>query len=147
MSDSLPHRESTIRPRYLTWIIGGILLVYFPVALWLKRSYVPLPRPPGTVAQVVNAVKFPDNGFAYFSAAPAPGLVAIADTPDAPRRSSIVLYEDLTPLGPAHSSIADIRLIGHGRFSHTEKGFIFTASDDSDPAKNGHHYWAVLPTD
>jgi hypothetical protein len=73
-------------------------------------------------------------------------LEALADSEDNTERSPVVIYEDQTPLGPAHSSHADIRNLGRGRFSHWRRqGFVFAASDNSNPNTNGRYYFAVLP--
>lgn len=61
--------------------------------------------------------------------------------------SPILLYEDDKPLGPpVHSNLWSIASIGEGRFSHwNHTGMVFSATDNSDPRKNGRKYWAVLP--
>src|SRR5262245_61525316 len=41
-----------------------------------------------------------------------------ADTDDAPQQSTAVVCEDERPLGPPHSSEADITHIGQGRYAH-----------------------------
>jgi hypothetical protein len=71
-----------------------------------------------------------------------------ADTADNTERSSIVIYEDGKPLGPAHSTHADVGNIGRGRFSHWRFNypmFLFSSSDNTDPRTNGRTYWAVKP--
>jgi hypothetical protein len=94
------------------------------------------------------------EGFAY--RAPAPFLLTYADNDPGNQRSPIVLYENLTPLGPPHSAHQDIQEIGRGRYSHWNdnnpksgwrsiNGVLFSASDNSDPRTNGRHYWAGLP--
>jgi len=55
-------------------------------------------------------------------------------------RSKLVLYEDGKPLGPAHSLHDDIRTKGGGRYSHWTDTLYFSASDNSDPNKNGRKY-------
>jgi hypothetical protein len=58
--------------------------------------------------------------------------------------STVVLYEDSLPLGPARSIHNDIRLLGTGRFSHWGTGLYFSSSDNSDPRSNGRSYtWGV----
>jgi hypothetical protein len=57
-----------------------------------------------------------------------------------------VIYENNVRLGPAHNSYEIIRDYGTGRFTFwRSSGFVFTASDNSDPNTNGRSYWAVLP--
>ncbi|MBI2302833.1 MAG: hypothetical protein HYU66_28335 [Armatimonadetes bacterium] len=59
-------------------------------------------------------------------------------------RSELVLLEDGKPLGPAHSSHADIRKLGEGRWSHWGSNMVwFSASDNSDPRTNGREYKVV----
>jgi hypothetical protein len=61
-------------------------------------------------------------------------------------RSPVVIYENSERLGPAHNAYEVIRDFGTGRFSFWRgSGFVFTASDNSDPNTNGRRYWAVLP--
>lgn len=54
--------------------------------------------------------------------------------------SRLTLFEDGKPLGPAHSSHADIRSLGRGRFSHWGAAVYFSASDNSDPTANRRRY-------
>ncbi len=54
--------------------------------------------------------------------------------------SLLVLLEDETPLGPAHSGHEDIRKLGGGRFSHWGKELYFSTSDNSNPRDNGRRY-------
>jgi hypothetical protein len=70
-----------------------------------------------------------------------------ADDPtDEHGHSPVMIYEEDKPLGPAHSSFADISKLGHGRFSYwIGQGLIFSTSDGSDPNSNGRRYWAVVP--
>lgn len=64
----------------------------------------------------------------------------LADTPDAPRRSTLLLWEDNAPLAYPHGRIHDIVEYGHGRYSHGNDGIIFSTSDNSDPNTNGKKY-------
>jgi len=59
---------------------------------------------------------------------------------DADGGSSLVLYEDGLPLGPAHTGHDDIRNLGRGRYSHWGPALYFSTSDGSDPNHNGRHY-------
>jgi hypothetical protein len=127
--------------------VGVLFAVYFPAASWLKYSYVPPQGPPGAISKLTYFGKFDDSGIAFISYLYK--LRDIADTNDAADRSPVILYEDGKQLGPAHSVHADISTLGHGRFSHwksaTFAGFIFSASDNSDPSLNGREYWAAVP--
>lgn len=67
--------------------------------------------------------------------------------PDGPRdnfRSNARLFEDGTPLGPAHAAHADIAASGAGRFSHWMRTIMFSASDNSDPITNNRNYRVEL---
>jgi hypothetical protein len=103
--------------------------VYFPVAIYLKYSYVPQPDP----------IYLRAGGYAYVAA-----LLAnddVADSADSPFRSPLEVYEDGKPLGPAHSVHQDISDVGHGRFSHWRGlGFIFSTSDNTNPNTNNRRY-------
>jgi hypothetical protein len=125
------------------YAVVGLFAVYFPVAGWLQVSYVPSP-PQDRENRVVWLVRpFPKigpSGFAFVSAPSVPNDVA--DEPDAPQQSPMILYEDGRPLGPPHSAHADISKFGLGRFSHWKNaGFIFSSSDNSNPNYNGRNYW------
>lgn len=65
---------------------------------------------------------------------------ALADTPDAPRRSTLLLWEDDIPLAYPHGRIHDIEAYGHGRYSHGRDEIFFSTSDNSDPNTNGRKY-------
>jgi hypothetical protein len=120
-----------------------IYAAYFPVALWLQRTYVPMPAPPGQAMPLFRV----DHaaGFAFSSPLEYLFLPFADDKPDA-QRSPVLLYENDKLLGPAHSLIADIERLGGGRYSHMKgKGLVFSTSDNSDPNGNGRHYWVVLP--
>jgi hypothetical protein len=71
-----------------------------------------------------------------------------ADTSSAPTRSTLRIFENGIELGPAHSSHANIRNLGAGRFSHWDDGsgtsgavdLLFSASDNTNPKTNGRTY-------
>jgi hypothetical protein len=130
-----------------------IFAIFLPVALWLHHGYVPVERPrSGGIVEPIVGIKHVE-GFGYMAATP--GLIRYADNDPDNQRSPIILYENLTPLGPAHSTQAEVQQIGLGRYSHWDenpksgwrdiRGVLFSASDNSDPRTNGRHYWAVLP--
>ena len=54
--------------------------------------------------------------------------------------SSLLLFEDGRPLGPAHAPHDEMRALGGGRFSHWGAHLYFTTSDNSDPRSNGRRY-------
>lgn len=65
---------------------------------------------------------------------------ATADTPETPRRSRLMLYEDGEPLGLAHAIHDHVARFGGGRFSHWRGELWFSARDGSDPNTNGRRY-------
>lgn len=148
--------ENTQQPTHRTMMVlaisAAIYAAYLPLALWLGHTYVPIEKPQGQMVQPIGKITHIE-GFAY--QAPAPFLITYADTDPGNQRSPIILYENLTPLGPPHSVHSDIQEIGRGRYSHwngnpnsgwrTIRGVLFSASDNSDPRTNGRHYWAGLP--
>lgn len=79
------------------------------------------------------SVLVPDVGLAPFRYLP-------GDQSGAPYTSSLLLLENGQPLGPAHSSHADIREKGGGRYSHWNTTLYFSASDNTDPNTNGRAY-------
>jgi SAM-dependent methyltransferase len=82
---------------------------------------------------------FHHNGGAAYAVA-APQLQYQADTGAAPRRSKLMLYEDGRMLGLAHAVHDHIVRFGKGRFSHYGPNLYFSASDNSDPNRNGRTY-------
>jgi hypothetical protein len=75
---------------------------------------------------------------------PAPPLEDFSDAPGFPERSPYLMFEGDKQMGPPHSSYAAVTTEGKGQFLHwTGYGFIFSASDNSDPNKNGRTYRVV----
>lgn len=68
------------------------------------------------------------------------GSGVVADCSDLPWRSPARLYENDRLLGPAHAQHVYIRTIGDGRYSHWGSTVYFSASDNSDPRRNGRVY-------
>jgi hypothetical protein len=133
--------------------IGAALVataLYFGIAVWAERSYID-PAPKGRLAVLLGRPFYPLGGAAFQGLAMLPGdqsrLEGFADDPAKhdDRRSPFVIYEDHEPLGPAHSTFADISKMGRGHFAHwPSHGFVFSTSDGSDPNNNGRRYWAVI---
>jgi 16S rRNA G966 N2-methylase RsmD len=69
-----------------------------------------------------------------------PHLEFESDSIDAPRRSRLMLYENGTMLGLAHSIHDHIARYGKGRFCHWGRDLLFSTSDGSDPNTNGRVY-------
>ncbi|WP_447987237.1 hypothetical protein [Nitrospira sp. Nam74] len=65
---------------------------------------------------------------------------SVGDTMGAPNASSLRIYEDGVPVGPAHSQHLDIRRHGRGRYSHWGNTLYFSASDNSNPITNKRRY-------
>lgn len=126
----------------------AIFALYLPVALWLGNRYEPVPRPSGSMVEALGGM-FPGPGFSYRSVSNFMGKYV--DAGEENMRSPVMLYEGLMPLGPARSYIRDIQKIGLGHFNFVRFGddprshIVFSSSDNSDPRKNGRHYWLVLP--
>lgn len=107
---------------------------------------VPLPPAIGPGRWRLAPPFHPDQGPAFTArldqSAEFRGFEAEADTLETPYRSRLLLEEDGVPLGPAHSLHAAIRQHGQGRFSHwgPRQLLLFSASDNSDPNRNGRVY-------
>ncbi len=86
-----------------------------------------------------------DGGFAFLAPFDVPVRFPYRlRSDDAPGGASRpVLREDGRPLGPAHALHEDIRDLGRGRYSHWGATLHFSASDNSDPRRNGHQYTAT----
>lgn len=72
----------------------------------------------------------------------------VADIPSDPMRSDVLLYEDGKLLGPAHSPLYEIAMLGHGRYMHWNHDYsaiAFSSSDGTDPRTNGRTYWTERP--
>jgi hypothetical protein len=125
-------------------IAAGLYAIYLPLAVWVHR---PVAAPRGAMVIRLTPIQLSRfGGFAYEAPLPefrrfeeysGPNLVP----------SPILLFEDDKPLGPSvHRELQSIAGTGEGRFSHwNHTGMVFSATDNSDPRKNGRKYWAVLP--
>lgn len=69
-----------------------------------------------------------------------PDAIPPGDTDEQPMRSTLILFEDGKPIGPAHTQHALIRRFGAGRYSHWHNRLFFSTSDDSDPNSNDRCY-------
>ncbi len=72
---------------------------------------------------------------------PLGSLYATGDSSGELRRSTLTLYEDERPLGPAHVEHKNIRSKGGGAYSHWGERLNFSTSDNSDLFSNERHYW------
>lgn len=65
------------------------------------------------------------------------------------RRSDILLFEDGKLLGPAHTPLYEMAVLGMGRYAHWRhnySAFAFSSSDNTDPNTNGRVYWTERAT-
>jgi MoaA/NifB/PqqE/SkfB family radical SAM enzyme len=77
-----------------------------------------------------------------------PGLSPpIGDDVSGTRHPGWALFEDDTPLGPAHAVHDHIRQSGWGAYSHWGTQVYFSTSDNSDPNTNGRRYTLRPPPD
>jgi hypothetical protein len=122
----------------------SIIAASFFVTLWMMNFVWPT-CPSGTATALVRPFdKFVPTGVAYVWGAPE--FDSSSDFSDTPTRSNLLLCENNNLLGPMHTGHAEIAKNGSGRYSHWKSiGFIFSASDNTDPNTNGRNYWAVQP--
>jgi len=78
-----------------------------------------------------------DTGYAYYGAK---NFKTPGDAAGQTARSIVRIFENGKELGAAHSSHADIRNIGLGRFSHWGDTIRASASDNTDLRQNGRAY-------
>jgi hypothetical protein len=130
------------------WVtIGAMLAMYFLMA-WhfshLNIQFIPTGK---IVVHLVrpfyregNALVVPPHMSDHFN--------QFGDDPkiEGDKTSPLILYEDGTMLGPAHSTFFDIHQLGGGHYAHWKgRGIAFSSSDNTDPNTNGRKYWAVIP--
>ena len=119
----------------------AIFMVLFYVTLFIIDLVVPPCR--SEAIELKGPFRSFGPGFAYVAAAPS--LDESADSNDEQTSSTYQVCENSRELGPAHSLHADIAAGGKGRFSHWKAmGFVFSASDNTDPNKNKRHYSVEL---
>jgi hypothetical protein len=119
-----------------------VLVSFFGTFFFLE--YLAPSCPQGTAVEFKPPFQMVGSGFAYFATVPT--LEGRADNDATPTRSAFLVCENGHRLGPPHTVHGDIIAKGKGRFSHWLFGFIFSASDNSDPNTNGRRYWAVPGT-
>ena len=73
-------------------------------------------------------------------------LFAEGDSVALPLSSSLHVFENGVPLGPAHSDHASIRELGGGRFSHWGEWLYFSSSENLPPNRNACAYVLRGPT-
>lgn len=128
----------TIRRQTRVVLIAAAVVcaVYFPTAYIVGKSYAPRPVPAGAVQGIFGFERLSADGFGY-----------LARQADFKLRPEVMIYENDKPLpGPGNATMHDIDRIGLGRYSQENgKGFIISASDNSNPRGNGKDYWIVIP--
>jgi pectate lyase len=82
-----------------------------------------------------------DGGYAYKLGYP---LSVSGDANGSQAVSKLRLFENGVELKLPHSVHQDIRNLGKGRFSHWGTALYFSASDNTNPAKNGRKYTYTL---
>lgn len=121
----------------------GLLLAVATAAASLLASF-------GLQQQRELTIATVSHGGGHMYMVPLADLAHLADKNDSPSRSSMQLFENERPVGPAHSMHADIVTSGNGRFSHYDRYLYFSASDNTDVRSNGRSYvarytWKVPP--
>lgn len=118
-----------------------VMAIFFSTMFFL--NYFSPFCPQGEVTELkAPFLKF-GTGVAYVAGAPS--LQDLSDSGTVPTRSRLLVCENSRALGPPHSLHTDIVAKGRGRFSHwNTAGFVFSASDNSDPNTNGRNYKAVV---
>lgn len=123
-------------------VLGGAfaVLATFWLTMFALNVFMPLCPQDFPALQLAPAfLKYPTGDAAYRKEMPS--LDADADNIQNTTRSIYLVCENRHLLGPAHTSHVDIGRYGEGRFSHwSPDGFIFSASDNSDPNSNGRIY-------
>jgi hypothetical protein len=138
----------TMGPR-MTMMIAISAIIVCGMLGWLKRTTDVTPQ--GSLVVALYPPYFNEAGMAWLAEHMLPfdqkQLLPYADDPKVQvGHSPVMIYEEGKPLGPAHSNFAEISKIGKGRFNYwIGQGLIFSASDGSDPNRNGRRYWAVVP--
>jgi hypothetical protein len=121
-------------------------VLYFALATWAKLTWVdPVPKGRIVVRLERPFELYGAHGVACYQLRSQEMFESVADDSDDPTRSPLLLYEDNHLLGPPHTGLEDIGRLGQGRYSHSWKGLVFSASDNSDINASRRVYWAVLP--
>jgi hypothetical protein len=141
LAGAVRSRLSVLKKRFPLAVEGLILLLTVSVVtVWLLLEL----RLQIVQHSLPAARIMPDKGNAYIVKIARAGLPYIteiaADAGDAPRASSLELYEDGKLLGPPHWSRDNVRDAGRGTFSHRRRGLYFSTSDNSSPLTNGRRY-------
>ncbi len=120
--------------RFVTGGIIGILVVL--AGIWGYTAV--FSHPPKIIQQDLTGPFKHEQGHCWVAELPA--LAGWADSQPQQENSTLMIYEDGRPLGPAHAQHDNIRKMGQGRFSHWGEALYFSTRDNSDPNTNGKHY-------
>ncbi len=124
-------------------MIDETLAVYTDAGAGWSKEMLPMDLRHKLVIDLRSAQFNREDGQAWV--AHLPEITALADSASKPWRSPLVVLENGTPLGPAHTSHGVIRKEGSGTFSHWGEYLWFSSSDNSDISSNGRRYLAVVP--
>lgn len=103
---------------------------------WPKR---PAPAPPGP-AHFLLPPSAIESWIGSACRVLLPDTVPPGDLSDDDRSSTLGLVEDHLPLGSAHADLETIITQGRGQYRHHGVLLVFSASDNSDPRRNGRRY-------
>lgn len=85
----------------------------------------------------------PDRGYCF--CVRLPPYFPSGESLDNRKNSSLVVYQDGLPLGPANSQHRQIQEKGQGRYSHWKHALYFSTRDNSDPRLNGSRIHVFHP--
>lgn len=154
---ALPSAAGNAASLQLPWV--KILLVATPFYLtamyWVSVTYDPsfsINEISGRKArkEIIRRPFMPLLDSKISAVAPDLAFEELADRRDGTIQSNIRLYEDGKLLGPAHTSLYEVAVLGMGRYAHWKGNyaiFAFSSSDNTDPNTNGRTYWAERPRD
>ena len=118
-------------------LLAGLGLLLGPLVIYADAFA------PTVVVRIDSVEARHDDGFAYTVPLEKHSSFLFelrSDDSDHADASELILFEDGKSLGPAHSSHAEIRRQGAGRFSHWNTAIWFSSSDGTDPRANGRSY-------
>jgi hypothetical protein len=129
-------RHAAAHARRVIWLIAA-------TAMLALLSYATLQTRSGAwvmLWQRANLASFAhDSGHAYSSP------TGVPDQSSHQRPSPAHVFEDGRLLGPANATKESIRELGAGRYAFWHDAVFFSASDNSDPARNGRLYVIAYP--
>jgi len=121
----------------LRFFFCALVLLLWPMAWWQRHGW-PVHRfvPPWSFLE--------HGGVAYQAAIPLSFFTErLTDSANRGKRSDLRLFEGSTELGPNHATVGAVESHGGGGFSDWKGSVVLSASDNSNPRKNGRLYSAV----